>query len=527
MKTGASVTATETVDPRSHRVGWLLALLLTAGGMVVAAVGMSPDLDGPWQRGWKAHNGGRYALIARNYARWGFTHAGGAPLMDMAPAPGQEPPADGAEPYAHHPPGVMMVTGMLFKLLGPSERLARLLSFVATLASLVVLALLVGTVWTPLAGGVAALLCGATPMTVVFGTHVEVQGPLVLLCGLATLLAYARLLDGGARRPWLLAWMVALGLASWFDWFGLYYGAGCAAHALLTRRGPWLWATLGGWVVALFGGWLAWLSNLPGMSWRRVLGAAGVRVDGGVGAMDGAIGEALGPWFASSMNLVPLWPLLLAVLFFSALRPGSSRSAPGLGVRWLLLLLLAPPLVHCLLFPAGMLLHSYWLFALPPALAAGLALGLAQLRPGVCLAAAVLGAAGLFSRLDLAAEHIEILPSMVGQSVEQHTAPGDGVLTNFEVNVLWDGMEVGDYIVSRPEISYYADRPVRGGIRGHGQGLAVDLTEALRLLPSARWFVLWPDPDDPALPQALDALGGPPPLPLSGDPVVLLYRLRP
>ncbi|GEM_PF-2440764 len=527
MKAGQGVTATDRVDPRSGRGQWLLALLLTVGGMVVAAVGMSPDLDGPWQRGWKAHNGGRYALIARNYARWGLSHAGAAPLMDMAPASGRPPPADGLDPYAHHPPGVMMVTGIAFKLLGPSERLARLLSFMATLSSLAVLALLVGTVSTPLAGGAAALLCGAMPMTVVFGTHVEVQGPLVLLCGLATLLAYARLLQGGARRPWLLAWMVALAAASWFDWFGLYYGAGCAAHALLSRRGLGLWAALGGWVAVLFGGWLAWLSNLPGMSWRRVLGAAGVRVDGGVGAMEGSIGEALGPWITSSMELLPLWPLLLAALCFSALRPGSSRSASALGVRWLLLLLLAPPLVHCLLFPAGMLLHSYWLFALPPALAAGLALGLARLRPGACLAAVVLGAVGLVSQWAGAAEEIDLLPAMLGQAMEQHTAPGDGVLTNFEVNVLWDGMEVGDYIVSRPEISYYADRPVRGGIRGDGQGRAVDLGQALALLPSARWFVLWPDAGDPALPQALDALGGPPPVSLSGDPQVLLYRLRP
>jgi len=517
------------VAPRSRRAEWLLALLLTAGGVVVAAFAMAPDLDGPWQRGWKAHNGGRYALIARNYARWGFTHAGGAPLMDMAPAAGQPLPTDGAEPYAHHPPGVMMVTGLLFRLLGPSEHLARLLSYVATLASLVVLALLVGTVSTPLAGGAAALLCGATPMTVVFGTHVEVQGPLVLLCGLTTLLAYARLLKGGPRPTTLMAWMVALAAASWFDWFGLYYGAGCAAHALLTRRGFRLWALLGGWVAVLFGGWLAWLSNLPGMSWRRVLGAAGVRVDGGVGALEGAIGQALGPWFASSMDLLPLWPLLLGVLCFTALRPGSTLSgpAPGLGVRWLLLLLLAPPLVHCLLFPAGMLLHSYWLFALPPALASGLALGLSRLRPGVCLAAVVLGAVGLLSPLDQAAEERDILPAMVGQALGQHTAPGDGVLTNFEVNVLWDGMKVGEYIVSRPEISYYADRAVRGGIRGDGQGRAVDLEQALQLLPSARWFVLWPDPDDPGLPRALDALGGPPPLLLGGEPKVLLYRLRP
>lgn len=527
MTAGAGASVAGVVPDRSGRRELLLGLALTLGGMVVAGVGMAPDLDGDWQRGWKAHNGGRYAHIARNYARWGFRHAGGAPLLDVAPAAGQPLLIDTADTYAHHPPGVMMVTGLLFRVFGVSERLARLLSFAATLACLAVLALLVGRVCGPAAGGGAALLCGALPMTVVFGTHVEVQGPLVLLLGLTTLWTYARWLSGSALWPWWLA----LAAASWFDWFGLYYGAGCALHALLCGRGRSSAAVLGGSVAVLFGGWLAWLSSLPGMSWRRVLGAAGVRIDGGVGVTEEAVRAALGPWYAASLSLLPMWPLLLGTLFVLVLRSPGTGPGPGpgrgLGVRGLLLLLVAPPLVHSLLFPAGMLLHSYWLFALPPALAAALAGGLSLLRVSVWVPALLLAAAGLGGRVEQAREHLDPLPAMLGRALAENTAPGEGVLTNFEVNVLWTGMDVGEYIVTRPEISFYADRPVRGAVRGRPQGREVGLAEARRLLPAARWFVLWPDDDDPSLGRALAALGGPEPLLLSADPPVLLYRLQP
>jgi hypothetical protein len=509
--------------PKSLRIEALLGLGLTLVGLVVAGVGMSSDLEGPWQRGWKAHNGGRYAQIARNYARWGFTHAGGAPVLDVEPGPGQPAPTHDADVYAHHPPGVMMVTGLVFRLFGVSERTARLMSFLATLASLAVLARLVAAAAGPLAGGAAALLCGSLPMTVVFGTHVEVQGPLVLLAGLATLLSYRRWLGGGSLVPWLAVSAVA----SWFDWFGLYYAAACAVHALLAGRG---WSSalrLAGWVAALFCGWLAWLSSLPGMSWRRVLGAAGVRIDGGVGASDEAFERAVSAWWTASQGLMPVWPLLLVLTLFVALgvgRGGESRAR----IRSTLLLLVAPPVVHSALFPAGMVLHSYWLFALPAALAAGLGIGLARLRPAVCVAGALLAALVFSARVEEASEHVDVLPHLLGEAINANTDPGEGVLTNFEVNVLWTGMEVGEYIVSRPEVSYYAERPVRGGVAGRPQGRAVGLAEARRLLPSARWFLLWPDQDDgPALQAALVALGGREPIRLKDDPPVLLYPLTP
>ena len=70
---GASARSDAPGPPRGERA---LGLLLVLAGLPVAGTGMARDLDGPWQRGWKAHNGGRYAHIAGNYARWGFTHAG-------------------------------------------------------------------------------------------------------------------------------------------------------------------------------------------------------------------------------------------------------------------------------------------------------------------------------------------------------------------------------------------------------------------------------------------------------------------
>jgi hypothetical protein len=225
---------------------------------------------------------------------------------------------------------------------------------------------------------------------------------------------------------------------------------------------------------------------------------------------------------------MPVWPLLVALTLFLALGAGRSGSVSGARTRSTLLLLAAPPVVHSLLFPAGMLLHSYWLFALPAALAAGLGIGLARLNPVACLAGVLLAAAGFVGRVESAREEIDLLPSLLGQAVASETRPGEGVLTNFEVNVLWDGMAVGEYIVIRPEVTFYADRPVRGGVRGRARDEAVDLAGARRLLPAARWFLLWPDPiGDPLLHDSLIALGGPEPELLSGEPPVLFFRLPP
>ena len=104
---------------------------------------------------------------------------------------------------------------------------------------------------------------------------------------------------------------------------------------------------------------------------------------------------------------------------------------PVLGMRALLALLLLPPVLHAAAFPAGTVLHDYWLFGLPPALAAAAALLALRLRPvvaalalGLLLLPGVVGAREILARRD-------DLPETVGRVLAARTAPGDLVLTNF------------------------------------------------------------------------------------------------
>jgi Dolichyl-phosphate-mannose-protein mannosyltransferase len=516
-----------------------LALLGLA--FAVALFGLTRTLGEPFAHGWMGHNGARYAHIARNYARDGQLFARGAPRMDVAARElgGGEsahsgPAADAAEApdvYAHHPPGVSMVVGLLFAACGVSEDVARALPLVATLLALALLARLVTLEAGQGAGALAALVAAAMPMVSIYGAHLDPQGMPVVALSLATLLGYRRWLAGGPPWPMLLA----AAAASAFDWYGLYTPAACALHLFVTRRERRAAALgLGLATLLLFSLWLLWLAGLPGASAGEVLGSAGVR---GWGALQGgaALSQYLSAWWRDTNAAMPGWPalLLLALLVAAGVvraAPPTPCARPVLGARALLTLLLLPPLLHALLFPAGLLVHDYWLFGLPPALAAGFALCAPRVgraaAAGLALLLLVPGWFGAQRLLDAPDE----LPALIGRGLGQHTAPGDVVLTNFDCNPLRPGR--GDeHLDKRPEVTFYSDRKVRGLV-GAAPPDAVALPAALERLPArggARWFLLtpWPPGPGPALAPDVAARAAGPPQRLADNPPVDLYRLAP
>ena len=531
-----------------------LARVLLLLALVVAGVGMAPSLEeGPWRLSWLGHNGARYAQIARNTVRLGPTHLGGAPLLD--PAGGG--PA-GPEVYAHHPPGVSMALAALFGLAGEGEQIARLFAAGCTLLGLALLARLVGREsGRPLSGALAALTVAVLPMTWAYGAHVDPQGPPVLTASLAVLLAFGSWRRGGSPLPW----MALSALASFLDWWGLYAPAGCAL--VLLAQGRWRPALLmAGWTTVLFAGWVGWLTSLPGFSLGGLSSAAGVRGPALLFAEDpaarAALGAAVQVWFTQSLRLMPGWPLLVLVGLVLAARgrPGSDDEASNpasagsarLGVAPLLGLLLLPPLVHGLVFPAGMLVHGYWLFGLPVGL--GAVVGLFP-RPGgplhgalpALVLVALLGGLGWSARAELYPDQPSELPALLGQAVAGAVGEGELVLTNYDANPLRPGAEGLEYLAKRPEVTYYADRPLRGLVEADpeagapgGEGAtagapAGDLAryeEARRRCPGARWFLLtpWPRPVDPALRARLEAEATEVRT-LSQEPLVQLFGLTP
>lgn len=489
--------------------------LLTVFALVAACWGLSRTLGQPFDQGWLGHNGARYAQIARNYDRDGFLAHGGAPSR-RAGSDVQASP----DVYAHHPPGLAALIGVVFRLAGPSEDAARAVPIAATVLLLAAFGLLVKRVVGARVAALSVALAAAQPMVNVYGAHIDVQGAPVLALSVACLIAYRHWLTGGS-----VAWLALLSAgASSFDWYGLYTPVCCAVHAAATgARGR---GAAGGLIVftlALFAGWLAWLSSLPGVPEGQVAGAAGVR---GWGALLGggeAVGPALDAWWRATQALMPAWPLLLLVTLLVACgwrAPGAAGAV--LGARGLLFLLLAPPLIHGVLFPAGMLQHGYWLFGLPLGLAFGTALALEALKavPALLVVAAAF-VAGAAASEEILAER-DPLPVLLGAELAARTAPADLVLTNYDCNPF--AGEGPGYVLLRPGMTWAADRAIRGSI-----GDAASLERALRLRPDARWFLEtpWPRPVEDALAARLADLADGPPQPVSGDPPVRLWSLGP
>ena len=537
--------------PAESGRGWgpgpALLLLLA---LTLAVEGMAGTFGGPFARGWLGHNGARYSQIGRNHERLGLMHLRAAPLLDAEPA-AQAPPGDGQpgppprpDVYAHHPPGLGLTLGAVFRVFGVGEDAARAVPATATLLALLLLAWLVaGVAGAPSGSGagtgaLAALIAASMPMVSVYGAHVDVQGPPVLLLSLATLWAYRRWLQGGGVLPLL----VASAAASAFDWYGLYAPAGCALHLGITQPARRRAALgLAAWTGLLFVGWLTWLLTLPGMS-RDVLGeAAGVRGWGQLLALRDQLGPGLEAWSLETHRLLmPAWALfVLLFLLWLVVPPPGDRRAPGargpLGRTGLSALLLLPPLVHGLVFPTGMLQHGYWLFALPYGLAAMMALYLRRIWSGGRRWQRVLAVAWVLMLVVvgrhqtaqlLAPAGVDSMPALVGTGIHEQTTPGDVVLTSFDCNPLEPGRAAG-YVLKHPAVTFYADRTVRGGI-----GSPAELERALELVPGATWFLLTPPPDgwvggqpDPALAAAVAARSTGEPRVLSGDPPVSLHRL--
>jgi 4-amino-4-deoxy-L-arabinose transferase-like glycosyltransferase len=454
---------------------WVVAGALLLGGLTFGLWRSATPFGGPWAYDWLAHNGGRYAIAARNFERHGFLATRFVADLSVGSAP--------SNLYVHHPPLTSVVIALARKHLtflwpdepfAPEDR-ARLVFWLLSGISICLVFLIGRQLYDPLTGGWAALLAGFVPLTSFYATHVEVQGSLVLSC---ILLSYWCFLRG---RLALSLFAFALGALA--DWPAYYLAA--ILPLVAWRTGKWdrrllLFPAV---ALVLFGlhalqvAWAADRSSGPltrAFSHRSMIFFTTLFSDPREAL--GVVARALG-----NLELMLPWPVLVlaTVGLVAAWR---ARAAETLGLALV-------GVLHEVIFPAGAALHDYWCFALAPGACLLAALGITTLakwiprwRVGALVAAALAVAAlGVSARRAghlFAGTASGMDDYVLGTLVNQHTPPSARVLTNGPYN------RVDRAGTNRLEFSYYADRDVSGAIT------SVPELERIRRETGGDWFLL-------------------------------------
>lgn len=141
---------------------WFLLIIL-----MVAVVLLSMGINKPWI-GRGDGCGAFYSICAKNHLKYGF----------WATKFGSVSNADTVEPedfkyYLHHPPLPSILIAISFKILGVSELNARLVSFVFTLLTILVLYFFVRDIFDPKTALLSSFFFSTMPMTAVYGTLVN------------------------------------------------------------------------------------------------------------------------------------------------------------------------------------------------------------------------------------------------------------------------------------------------------------------------------------------------------------------
>jgi 4-amino-4-deoxy-L-arabinose transferase-like glycosyltransferase len=172
-----------------------------------------PILTEPWDDdrlgGW---SGPFYGIAARNYLRYGYLATRMAPVLNTGPAS-----PDQFAFYTHHPPLVPLLVSLSFRIFGEHEWSARLVPLLFSLMGLFLLAMIARRVASPRLSLLATWMMASFPMAALFGTLVDVQGPILLAFALVVVYAYLRWSEAPQAR-----WVGVMGggflLGALTDW---------------------------------------------------------------------------------------------------------------------------------------------------------------------------------------------------------------------------------------------------------------------------------------------------------------------
>lgn len=180
-------------------------------GIIGLALLLLYRIGAPWTDHCSA-NGAVWSLHGRNIARHGFIatqgmlFSTGGPILDTQ-----------ARIANHHPPGLVWLLAVLFKIFGPSEGVARAVPFTFTLAGAGALLAWMLRRHGPSGAGGVLLAAAACPALIYIGRMVNFE-PLVLALSLIFYVGLDRF--PGHRPGGLVAGMIGLALAPLLGWVG-------------------------------------------------------------------------------------------------------------------------------------------------------------------------------------------------------------------------------------------------------------------------------------------------------------------
>lgn len=204
-------------EPGHERLGRALALVATLW-FAAAAIW---EIGAPFGAG---HYAAATAVLTAGENMWRFGTLGPIthiPLGDPSPS----------DYYCHHPFGIFW-TAAVFSLLGHHDWVCRLPAVLLSACMPVLLYKAARALWSPLAGGVAALAFSVLPITLAYANFFALEVPAMFGMALA-IWSYARFAQTGRRR-FAVPFVLGLAYAAAADWPGFVF-AGFVLGALLLR----------------------------------------------------------------------------------------------------------------------------------------------------------------------------------------------------------------------------------------------------------------------------------------------------
>lgn len=452
--------------------------------ILVAAVAIhAPRLDRPFGPGIASAAASYQILFARHWDEAGFLELDGVPCVGPPGGTLSE-----RHPYLHHPVLSYWMAWGLRRIVGWEEWVFRLLPFLGTVTS----AVLLGAITRRLLGNLAALLAGwiflLTPMVFSFGDMPNPES-LVLASLLGGWLLHERVRERPTPVRKLLFFAVA-GFGMLIDWQAHFLVLALLAGEWLRPRHERRWREalllipLSVFTVLLLGAWGASALGSVGALLDHVGAAARTPlVDGG--ANFGAFLMAQGRALLATMG----WPLVLAGALVLVAAVAGRAGAPRLRAA---AVLLVPALVSVLLFRGPAFNHPFWwmpatgFFAFSGAWLLG---RLLDARPfaGV-LATAVL--AGSLALISFAQQHVTDPAGdhyrNIGLLVNRFSAPGDIIITpeSFGPALFYTERRIYENLATIPAIE---------GINAAAAPHRVHVAMLLASAPTHRALISWLD----------------------------------